>query len=332
MLNIGVLGAGRIGKVRASYIRQYVNNANVTMIADSAMDDDKKNWALDEGISVIHEDYQKILMDDSIDAVMICTPTPTHSMIALDAINCGKHIFCEKPVDMDVDRICQVMDRLRGSGLVFQLGFMQRSDINFSRLKETVASGKIGKIHTVRIISRDPAPPPIEYVKTSGGIFLDMMIHDIDLLHFFTESEVKTVFAQGSCLVDPAIGEAGDADTAVASIQMTNGIIASIENSRLSPNGYDQRAEISGDAGMAAAGNLRDDTLTVQTKEGCFSGNAEGFFMERYKNAYISEMSAFANSIEYNMPVAVGIVDGLRNQKVGLALKQSFEKGIPITL
>jgi myo-inositol 2-dehydrogenase/D-chiro-inositol 1-dehydrogenase len=328
MLNLGLIGAGRIGKVHAACIRQHIRDAKVLGVTDPGIDRDVlKQWAAEEGIAVIYDDYKQMLGDSRIDAVLICTPATTHMQIAIDAIDAGKHIFCEKPVDEKMENIYKIIGKLRGTNLKFQVGFMQRSDHNFRALKKAITDGKIGKLHTVRLISRDPAPPPKSYIATSGGIFLDMMIHDIDLLHYLTEGEVEEVFAHGSCLVDPVFAELGDVDTAVVTIKMKNGVLATIENSRISAYGYDQRAEVFGDEGMAYIGNDIDDTICVATEKGYETERYYGFFLERYMNAYIRELSAFVDSVKNNKPVIVSIEDGLKNQKVGIALTLSCKEG-----
>ena len=332
-MNLGLIGVGRIGKVHAACVRQHIHDARILGVADPAVDRNVlKQRADGEGISVIYDDYKQLLGDRRIDAVLICTPATTHMAIAIDAIDAGKHIFCEKPVDEKIENIYKIIDRLKGKNLKFQVGFMQRSDHNFRALKKAITDGKIGKLHTVRLISRDPAPPPKSYVKTSGGIFLDMMIHDIDLLHFLTDSDVEEVYAQGSCLVDPMFEELGDVDTAMVTIKMKNGVLATIENSRISANGYDQRAEVFGERGVAFIGNDIDNTICVGTEKGYETERYQGFFLERYMNAYIREMSAFVDSIQNDKPVIVSVEDGLKNQKVGIALTHSCKEGRPVLL
>lgn len=333
MLNLGLIGAGRIGKIRAACIRQYVRDTKILAVTDPVTDkNDLKRWAEDEGISIIYDDYQQMLNDKRIDAVLICTPLNTHTIIAIDAIDAGKHIFCEKPVDKSIGEIQMIIDKLKGKTLKFQVGFMQRSDHNFRALKKAIIDGHVGKIHTVKLISRDPFPPPKSYIESSGGLFLDMMIHDIDLLHFLTDGEVAEVHAYGACLIDPAFAEFGDVDTAIVTIKMKNGVLATIENSRISASGYDQRTEVFGDKGVATIGNDIDNTICVGTEKGFVSERPEGFFLERYMNAYIREMKSFVDSVKKDQPVIVSVEDGLKNQIVGIALTISCNEGRPVSV
>lgn len=249
MINIGIIGAGRIGRVHGESISKFVPNAKVKAIADPFLNDNTIAWANALGITETYTDYKKILADKDIQAVLICASTDMHSPLSIEAIQAGKHVFCEKPIDHDVNKIKEVLDVVNASGLKYQVGFNRRFDHNFRAIKEAVASGKIGKQQIIKVTSRDPEAPPIEYVKVSGGIFLDMTIHDFDMVRYLSGSEVTEVFAVGSVTVDPAIGEAGDIDTAVITLKLANGATAVIDNCRKAVYGYDQRAEVFGTKG-----------------------------------------------------------------------------------
>ena len=215
MMNVGIIGAGRIGKVHGESIMRYVKDATVKAIADPFMNEQTEAWAKGLGIAEVYTDYHKILEDKDIEAVLICSSTDTHSSISLEAIAAGKHIFCEKPIDHDVNKILEVKKALANANIKYQVGFNRRFDHNFKGARAAVEAGKIGTLDVLKICSRDPGAPPVEYVKVSGGIFLDMTIHDFDMVRFMSGEEVEEVFAYGAVRVDPAIGEAGDIDTAV---------------------------------------------------------------------------------------------------------------------
>lgn len=268
MLKIGIIGAGRIGKVHAQSICNYVSTAKVKTIADPLMSEETAAWARSLGIENAVKDYHEILNDPEIGAVLICSSTDTHSPISLEAIRAGKHIFCEKPIDHDTAKIKEVLSAVEAAGLKYQVGFNRRFDHNFEAVRNAVLQNRVGDVEIVKITSRDPAPPSPAYVKVSGGMFLDMTIHDFDMVRYLTGSEVEEVYVQSAVLVDPAIGEAGDVDTAIISMKLANGALAVIDNCRRAAYGYDQRAEVFGSKGMAAAENDSASTVRVSDESG----------------------------------------------------------------
>lgn len=332
MVNVGIIGAGRIGQVHAKSILTGVPDAKILAIADPYMSDAAAAWAKGAGIEGIYKDHRKILEDPRINAVLICSSTDTHAELSLEAIAAGKHVFCEKPVDQTLARIYEVKAALANSPkkLKYQVGFNRRFDHNFRALKDAVATGKIGEVQFVRISSRDPEPPPAEYVKISGGIFLDMMIHDLDMLRFLSGSEVEEVYATGAVLIDPAIGMAGDVDSATVSAKLKNGALALIDNSRKAVYGYDQRAEVFGSCGCVANGNDTASTAVFSTAEGVVAEKPLWFFLERYMAAYQAEVRAFIESIKNDTPVEVGVEDGLVSIRLGLACKKSLAEHRPV--
>ena len=201
MLKIGIIGAGRIGKVHCESIMCYVKGATVKTVADPFMNDDTAAWLKNMGVENTTKDYKEILADKEIDAVLICSSTDTHSPISIEAIKAGKHVFCEKPVDHDIGKILEVKEALKGSKVKYQVGFNRRFDHNFAAVREAVKAGKIGALNVLKICSRDPAAPPVSYIKVSGGIFLDMTIHDFDMVRFLSGDEVESVFAMGGVMV-----------------------------------------------------------------------------------------------------------------------------------
>ncbi len=332
MINVGIIGAGRIGKVHCESIMRYVKSATVKAIADPFLTDETKDWAKGLGVNEFYTDYHKILEDKDIQAVLICSSTDTHSTISLEAIAAGKHIFCEKPIDHDVNKILEVKKALENSNVKYQVGFNRRFDHNFKAARKAVEGGQIGDLNILKVCSRDPGAPPVSYIKVSGGIFLDMTIHDFDMVRFMSGSEVEEVFAYGAVLVDPAIGEAGDIDTAVISMQLANGAIAVIDNCRRASYGYDQRVEAFGSLGQVAISNDSESTAVVSDANGVHGEVPLNFFLERYMGAYVEEVSEFIDCVVNDKPVTVGLDCGLQPVLIGIAAKKSLETGVPVKI
>jgi len=332
MLNIGIIGAGRIGKVHLQSICYYVKNAEVKAVADPFMNAEMEAFIRGMGVKAVYTDYKKILEDKNIDAVLICSSTDTHAPISIEAIKSGKHVFCEKPVDQSISKIMEVKAALKGTGLKYQVGFNRRFDHNFAAVQAAVAAGKIGDPHIVKISSRDPAPPPISYVKVSGGLFLDMAIHDFDMARFLTGSEVEEVFVASAVLVDPAIGEEGDVDTAVITMKMANGALCVIDNSRQAVYGYDQRAEVFGSKGVVMSGNDTLSTAVVTDINGSTAEKPLYFFLERYMQSYANEVAAFVDVVVNDKPTPVTIEDGLQSVVIAVAALKSAKEQRPVKL
>ena len=332
MINVGIIGIGRIGRVHGESITKYVKNARVKAVADPFLNEDGKAWASSLGITETYTDYKKILADKDIEAVLICASTDQHSPISIEALAAGKHVFCEKPIDHDVEKIKTVQAAVKASGKKYQVGFNRRFDHNFEALQKAVAAGKIGKQQIIKITSRDPEPPPIDYVKISGGIFLDMTIHDFDMVRYLSGAEVEEVYAAGSVTVDPAIGTAGDVDTAVITLKLDNGATAVIDNCRQACYGYDQRAEVFGSNGALAIGNDTTSSAVFSGKDGVVSEKPLFFFLERYMQAYAAEINAFVEAIVQDIPTKVNVQDGLEPVLIGLAAKKSVAEHRPVTL
>lgn len=330
MLKIGIVGAGRIGKVHTQSICNYVKNAEIKTIADPFMSEETAKWAKSLGVQNTTKDYKEILNDPEIGAVLICSSTDTHAKISVEAINAGKHVFCEKPIDHDVARIQEVIAALKGKNLKYQVGFNRRFDHNFEAVHEAVKSGKIGSPEIIKITSRDPEPPSPEYVKVSGGMFLDMTIHDFDMARFLVDSDVEEVYVQSAVLVDPAIGEAGDVDTAIITMKMANGALAVIDNCRRSSYGYDQRAEVFGSKGMAGIKNDAVSNCQIATDDGVTAEKPMFFFLERYMQAYSKEITSFVDAVVNDTPTPVNEYDGLQAVLIGLAAKKSAQEHRPV--
>ena len=332
MISLGIIGAGRIGKVHAQSIMNHITSARLKTIADPFMNEETEASLRALGVSDCTKDYKKILNDPEIDAVLICSSTNTHADISLEAIAAGKHVFCEKPVSQDIAKIREVMEKLKGTKLKYQVGFNRRFDHNFEAVRAAVANGDVGDVHIVRITSRDPAPPPPEYAAVSGGMFLDMTIHDFDMVRYLTASDVVEVFANGAVLVDPLIGKAGDIDTAIISLKMANGALAVIDNSRKAAYGYDQRAEVFGSKGQASVSNDTNSSLLLSSETGIHAEKPLYFFLERYMASFTKEVRMFVQAIEQDCPVPVDINDGLQPVLIAAAALRSLKEHRPVLL
>ena len=332
MVTVGIIGAGRIGKVHTESICNYVRNAKIKTVADPFMNETTEKWLLSMGVESTTQDYHEILDDPEIDAVLICSSTNTHSPISLEAIAAGKHVFCEKPIDHDLSKIKQVVEALKGSNIKYQVGFNRRHDHNFAAVKQAVVDGKVGDVHIIKITSRDPEPPSAEYAAVSGGMFLDMTIHDFDMVRFLAGCDAEEIYVQSAVLVDPAIGEAGDVDTAIITLKMENGAIAVIDNSRRAAYGYDQRAEVFGSKGMVATANDTLSTAVLSNADGVTGEKPLYFFLERYMQSFATEVKGFINAIENDTDTLVGVEDGLKPVLMGIAAKKSVEEHRPVKL
>ena len=333
MLRIGIIGAGRIGKVHLESISYHVKNAVVTAVADPFMNDETRDFIKGFGVEHIYSDYKEIINDKDIDAVLVCSSTDTHADISIEAINAGKHVFCEKPVDHSVAKIEKVAEALKAHPeCKFQVGFNRRFDHNFAAIRKAYDDGRIGDAHILKITSRDPEPPNPAYIKVSGGIFLDMTIHDFDMATFLTNSDVEELYVNSAVLVDPAIGEQGDVDTAIITMKMTNGALAVIDNSRRAAYGYDQRAELFGSKGMVATSNDTLSSAVVSDANGVTGEKPLFFFLERYMESFSEEMRQFVDAVENDKEVPVGIHAGIQSVKIGLAAKLSVAEPRPVKL
>ena len=326
-LKVGIIGAGRIGQVHAKSITYHIPQAEIVAISDIYVEGAKK-VAEELGIPNYYEDYHEILNNPEIDAVLICSSTDTHADIAIESANAGKHIFCEKPVDLTVDKIKAVINAVDKAGVKLQIGFNRRYDHNFAYIKDLANKGKLGELQTIKITSRDPEPPPISYVKVSGGIFLDMTVHDFDMARFIG-GEVEEVYANATVMVDPAIGEAGDVDTALVALKFKSG---AIDNCRKACYGYDQRLEVFGSAGQASAGNDTPTNVSYINEDGNQSDKPLYFFLERYMKSFTDEMTEFIDCVVNDKPTRTTVNDGLEALRLGLAAKLSVAEHRPVKL
>ena len=331
-LKIGVIGAGRIGKIHSENIARFIPQAMLAGIADIKLSPEQETWAKNLGAGVVTKDPGDLLKDPSIEAIAICSSTDTHADFVIAAAAAGKHIFCEKPIDLALAKVKSSLDAVKKTKVKLQIGFNRRFDHNFARIRKHTLSGGIGQVQLVKISSRDPVPPPPAYVAVSGGIFLDMMIHDFDMARFQAGSEITEVFTLGAVLVDPEIGKAGDVDTALVTLKFANGAIGVIDNSRKAVYGYDQRVEVFGSSGAAIADNDLPNTVKLYNEAGITSEKPLYFFLERYKGAFIEEMASFIDAVQNNKPVAVSGEDGLANMYAALAAGKSLKEGRPVSI
>ena len=330
-LKIGIIGAGRIGSLHAKNITTEIPEGEVVAIAD-IFEDAAKRVAGELGIPNAYKDYRYILDDKDIDAVFICTSTDTHAKLIKEASDAKKDIFCEKPIALGLEEIDEALSKVKENNVILQIGFNRRFDPSFARVRELVKEGAIGEPHILKITSRDPLPPPIEYVKVSGGIFIDMTIHDFDMARFLIGDEIEEVFAQGSVLVDPEIGKAGDIDTAITTLKFKNGALGVIDNSRKAVYGYDQRVEVFGSKGVARAENKRPDETIYGDEKGFHASLPLFFFLERYREAYIKEVKAFIESIKEKKTPPVTGEDGKIAVVIAKAATTSLKEGKPVKL
>ena len=326
MLKVGLLGAGRIGAVHAKAITSHpasrlvaisdVNAETASKLAASFGADARSN--------------ETILADASIDAVLIASSTNTHSDLIEAATRAGKAVLCEKPVDLSLARAQACLKAAGATGRPVMIGFNRRFDPNFAALKAAADRGEIGKPELLSITSFDPAPPPVSYVKVSGGLFRDMMIHDFDMALWIMGATPDKVMAVGSSIVDPEIGAAGDVDTAVVTLHFADGRIAVIKNSRRAVYGYDQRVELLGSEGLLSAGNVLENTVTKATASGVVSAKPEYFFLERYMRAYCAEWAAFVDAVTKGSTVPVTLDDGVNALAVAEAATCSAKSGTSV--
>lgn len=328
MLRIGLLGAGRIGRVHAKAITAHPQS-QLCAVSD-AIEDAAQGLAAESGAEP--RPSEEIIADPSIDAVLIATPTDTHSDLIEAATQAGKAVLCEKPVDLDLDRAIACQKSAAANGQPVMIGFNRRFDPNFSALKAAADAGEIGTPEMLSITSFDPAPPPVSYIKVSGGLFRDMMIHDFDMANYLMGQLPKVISAVGTSIVDPEIGAAGDVDTAVVTMTYDDGRIAVIKNSRRAVYGYDQRVEMLGSEGLLQAQNMLENTVVKSTADGVVGAKPTYFFLERYMPAYQSEWDAFVQATLSGSPLPVTLEDGVAALAMAEAATRSAQTGQPVAM
>jgi myo-inositol 2-dehydrogenase / D-chiro-inositol 1-dehydrogenase len=330
-LNVGILGAGRIGRVHAESLAFRLPETKIAAITDI---NNEAAQALAErcGIPRVAASAEEILGDKTIEAVLICTNTPTHAELIVKAAQAGKHIFCEKPIALELDKIDWALKAVKAAGVKLQVGFNRRFDSNFLRVRQAVASGEIGTPSLMHIISRDPAPPPMAFVRTSGGIFRDMMIHDFDMARYLLGDEVEEIYAAGGVLVEPGFKAEDDLDTALVVLHFRSGAIGTIDNSRKAVFGYDQRVEILGSKGKIASENRFANEVVVSGEKSVYTDLPLNFFMQRYTESFALELQLFVQAVLEDKTTPVTGDDARVPVVMALAARKSYDEHRPVKL
>ncbi|HIV24185.1 MAG TPA: inositol 2-dehydrogenase [Candidatus Scatomonas pullistercoris] len=331
-VRIGLIGTGRIGKLHGTNIQNLVPNAEIVIAADPFMNEETREWAAGLGIPRTSADPEEVFADPEVDAVFICSSTATHADFIIRAAGAGKHIFCEKPIHTDIGKIQEALRAVEEAGVKLQIGFVRRFDRSHRAVRDAVASGKLGAPYVVKICSRDPEAPSMEYVKGSGGIFMDMTIHDFDMARYLSGSEVTEVYASGACLVNPQFARYGDVDTAIITLKFANGAIGVIDNCRQAPYGYDQRVEVHCEKGCVQDKNSLENGAFISTGAGVESAKPTWFFLERYNDAFVEEEKAFADAVQKDEDTPVTGRDGLEPVRIAAAAEKSLKEGRPVKL
>jgi myo-inositol 2-dehydrogenase/D-chiro-inositol 1-dehydrogenase len=331
-VKVGLLGAGRIGKLHGENLMYSVPAAELAAVADPFLNDSMRDWAEGVGIKKITDDVDSVINDPEIEAVLICTSTDAHADLIVKAAKAGKHIFCEKPIHTDLGKIRMALAAVEESGKKLQVGFVRRFDHNHKAVHDAVASGKLGEPHIIKVCSRDPDHQPMEYIATSGGIFMDMTIHDFDMARYLSGSEVTEVVAYGAVCGDPRYADYDDVDTAIIMLKFENGALGVIDNSRASHYGYDQRTEVHCSKGCVQVSNDLENTAMISTMEGVTVAKPTWFFLERYNNAFIAEAREFIDAIQNDIDVPVNGHDGIMPVAIAMAAAKSYKEGRPVKL
>lgn len=328
-IRILIIGLGRIGKIHLANL-QAKGKVEIVGICDPT--DEAKVFSNKAGFTFYQKDFTDIASEVETDAIVICSPTDTHAKYVLIAAKRGIDVFCEKPLDLSLQKVKRILKIVNESKIKLMLGFNRRFDSEFQSVKDKIVNGHVGDIHTIKITSRDPSPPPINYIKSSGGMFLDMTIHDFDMIRYLTNKEIVEVYAKGNALVNPEIAKAGDIDTAIINLTFEDGSMAVIDNCRKAVYGYDQRVEVFGSKGMVQSKNKFDNYTITYGEKGATSPPPQHFFLERYADAYKKEIDHFIDCILNKKNPEVSGHDGLMSLMLGLCAKESLDSNKPVLL
>lgn len=329
-VKVGIIGMGRIGKIHLENLCAKIEGVEVVAVVNPSIKG--QEYASKFGVRQVSNDVNILLDNHEIDAILICSPSDTHADYAIQAAEAGKAIFCEKPIDMSLKRAIEVVAKVKEHQVPMMVAFNRRFDPDFTKVQKSVADGKIGNIQSLHIISRDPGPPPIDYIKKSGGLFKDMTIHDFDMARFIMGSEVTEVFATGSCMIDSEIGKVGDIDTAMIILRFENEATAVVENSRKAVYGYDQRLEIFGSKGMLKIENPLKTNVSSSDESGTHADVNLNFFIDRYEASYLLEMQAFINALINKSKMPVDGKDGINAVMLADAAYTSLKENRPIKI
>jgi len=328
-VTIGILGAGRIGKLHTSHIIKHLPQFQIKTIADPSLDE---AWFQKTGLSHGINNPDVVFNDNDIEAVLICSPAPFHVEQIIEAAHTGKHIFCEKPISLEIGPTIEAIKAVKRAKVKMQVGFNRRFDPNFSKIKKLIDDKAIGKPHLLRITSRDPKIPPIDFLKLSGGMFGDMTIHDFDMARFLMQSDIDEIYASANVLINPVFNEYDDIDTAIINLKFKNGCLGVIDNSRQAVYGYDQRIEVFGSKGAVQAENNKPTNTIVSTENGVLSDKPLYYFLERYESSFVAELNEFYECIVSGKEPCVSGRDGLYSTLVSIAAEQSRRENRPIKL
>ena len=331
-VRIGLIGAGRIGKLHGENLAHAVPQADLVAVADPFMNEETERWAEQMGIANCYTDPDAIFQDDTIDAVFICSSTSTHADFIMKAAKAGKHAFCEKPIDTELAKIREALAVVEESGTKLQVGFVRRFDHNHKAVRDTVASGRLGAPQVVKVTSRDPDHQSMDYIKVSGGIFMDMSIHDFDMVRYLAGSDVTEIMAYGAALSGEGYDKYNDVDTAIIMMKFENGALGVIDNTRAAHYGYDQRTEVQCDKGCVQVANDLNNTAMISSADGVEIAKPTWFFLERYNNAFIAEAQAFTEAILNDTDTPVGAKDGIEPVRMALAAAKSLAEGRPVKM
>lgn len=329
-IKIGIIGMGRIGRIHLANLSSRINGAEVVAVMNPSQKG--RDFAAAYGVKQLSDDAETIFGNSEIDVVLICSPSALHADYAIRAAEAGKTIFCEKPIDMSLVRAKEVVEKVREKNVQMMVAFNRRFDPDFEKVQQAVAQGQIGKPLSLHLISRDPGPPPVAYLKESGGLFRDMTIHDFDMARYIMGSKVIEVFATGDCLIDPEIGKVGDIDTAMVLLRFENGAKAVIEGSRKTVYGYDQRLEIFGTKGILRIENPYKTNVYSVDEKGTTSDVNLNFFMERYETSYLREMEYFIAAIRETKQMPVTGEDGIAAMEIAEAAYESLRENRPVRI
>jgi len=327
-IKIALLGIGRIGKIHFRNINQYFSNTSIVAVADPQYDHD--SFKKEFGNVFFTKNPEEAIAHADVNAVLVCTPTSSHATLVEAAARTGKHIFCEKPLDLSLERTAAIAKFVKDANVKLMLGFNRRFDPDFMQARKAVKEGRIGNVQIVKITSRDPGLPPIEYIKNSGGLFMDMAIHDFDMARYIMDKKVIEVYSRGLVLVNDEVASAGDVDTALTTLIFEDGTYAVIDNSRKAAYGYDQRLEIFGDDGMIQVNNNHHNTNVISDENGIHHALPLDFFMDRYAKSYLKEMELFIDALVNDKEMPVSGEDGLQATLIAVAAKKSMKEGRPV--
>jgi myo-inositol 2-dehydrogenase/D-chiro-inositol 1-dehydrogenase len=329
-IGIGLLGLGRIGKIHFRNIMHYFDRARIVAVADPLYN--KNSFEETYGKIFFSKSEEEVIAHPDVEAVLICSPTSAHAKSLQLAMAHKKHIFCEKPMDLSLKTTALLTNLSINSGVKLMMGFNRRFDPDFMKARETVVAGKVGKVQIVKITSRDPGLPPIDYIRNSGGLFMDMAIHDFDMARYMMNKNVVEVFSKGLVMVDEAVGKAGDIDTALTTLTFEDGTYAVIDNSRKAVYGYDQRIEVFGSGGMLQVENNQHNRNILYNETGIHQSLPLDFFMDRYAESYLGEMKMFIDTVVNDKPVTVTADDALAASKIAVAARISMEEQRPVSM